>query len=177
MTKIQTVVVSNSSPLIYLAKVARLDLIRDLYERIWIPTAVFDEVVARGKALQISDASIIERAVGDWISKEGVELEAASAYGFLDQNERLGRGEKEALKLCRQLSASFFIVDDMEARRVAKILKIRPIGTCGVLVQAYRRNLITARETEEILHSLVRAQFRISPNLYRRILHEIGLVQ
>ena len=39
------------SPLIYLAKVARLDLIRDFYKRIWIPTAVFDEVVARGKAL------------------------------------------------------------------------------------------------------------------------------
>jgi len=79
-------------------------------------------------------------------------------------------------RLCRQLSASFFIVDDMEATQVAKILKIRPIGTCGVLVQAYRRSLITAREAEEILHSLVRVQFRISPNLYRRILHEIGLV-
>jgi len=64
----------------------------------------------------------------------------------------------------------------MEARRVAKILKIRPIDTCGVPVQAYRRNLITTREAEEILHSLVRVQSRISPNLYRRILHEIGLV-
>ncbi|MEM4251604.1 MAG: DUF3368 domain-containing protein [Candidatus Bathyarchaeia archaeon] len=177
MTKAQRVVVSNSSPLIYLAKVARLELIRGLYRRIWIPSAVYDEAVSRGKALQIPDASIIERAVGDWIIKEEIEAEADSAYSFLDQNERMGRGEKEALKLCRQLNASFFIVDDMEARRAAKILKIRPIGTCGVLVQAYRRRLVTATEAEEILHSLVRAQFRTSPSLYRRILHEIGLLQ
>jgi len=46
---------------------------------------------------------------------------------LLDENDRIGQGEKQASRLCKQLNADTFIVDDKEARRVARILKIRPI--------------------------------------------------
>ena len=63
-------------------------------------------------------------------------------YRFLDANTRLDSGEKEALKLCKQLNAEYFIADDKEARRVSRILSIKPIDACGVILQAYRRGLI-----------------------------------
>jgi len=176
VAKIRSTVVSNSTPLIYLAKVGRLRLIRDVYGKVWIPVAVFDEMVTRGKALQIADASVIEMAVGDWIIKEEIRPQIASSYRFLDHDERLGRGEREALKLCKQLNADFLIADDKEARRVATILNIKPIGTCGVLIEASKRGLISAKEIEETLHSLIKVQFRIAPDLYRRILREVGLI-
>jgi len=170
------IVVSNSTPLIYLAKIGRLDIIQKVFERIFIPEAIFEETVIRGKALGMTDASIIERAVEAWIIMIRVKPEVDMEYRFLNENERLGLGEREAIKLCKQLNADFFIADDREARRVSKILNIKPIGTFGVIVQAWRHGLITSGEALQILDELVKAGFRIGSAVYRRILDEIGMI-
>lgn len=173
VARIQPKVVSNSSPLIYLAKIGKLNLIKNVYEQIWIPEAVFNEAVTKGKILKITDASIIEEAVGKWILKEKVKPETDSKYAFLDENNRIGLGEKQALKLCKQLNADIFIVDDKEARRVSRILKIKPVGTCGILIQAHRKGLISTKATDQILDDLIKAKFRIDLAVYRSVIREL----
>ena len=175
MNKPRRVVVSDSTPLIYLAKVGKLSLVKDVFERVSVPEAVFNEAVVQGKALNISDASIIERLVGAWIIRERVRPEVDAEYRFLDTNTRMGLGEKEALKLCKQLKADYFIVDNREARRISRILNIRPIGTCGIIVQSYRQGSTTRGEAVQIVDDLVKAGFRLDPTVYRRILDELGL--
>ena len=174
MAKVQLTVVSNSSPLIYLAKVGKLNLIKNVYGRVWIPEAVFHEVVTQGKALGIAEATIIEEEVGQWIFREEIRPEIDTEYGFLDESERIGPGERQALKLCKQLNADLFIVDDKEARRVAKIMKVKTLGTCGILIQARRQGLVSFEEAEEILNDLVKSGFRIDPILYRRVIKELS---
>ena len=166
-------VVPDSTPLIFLAKVGRLDLLRNVFGRVSIPEAVFDEAVTQGKAIGMSDASIIEAAVGRWIHVEHLEAEVESEYRFLDDNMRLGLGEREALKLCKQLNADFFIVDDREARRVSRILNLVPLGTCGVIVEACRQGSISSREALQTLDTLVRVGFRVNATVYRRVLDEL----
>jgi len=168
-----TYAVSNSTPLIYLAKIGKLEILRSVFEKIFIPEAVFEEAVARGKALNISDAFIIERAVGAWIIRERVKPEIDAEYRFLDTNIRLGLGEREAIKLCKQLDIKYLIADDREARRVSKMLNVTPIGTCGVIIKAYKLGTITRNEAIQILDELLKAGFRISPELYSRILSEL----
>jgi len=175
MTSPPRAAVSDSTPLIYLAKIGRLDIIRDVFQKIYVPEAVIDEAVTQGKALNMSDASIIEKAVGTWIIKERVEPEVDAEYSFLDNNTRLGNGEKEALKLCKQLDAAYFIADDREARRVSSILNIKPIGTCGTVVQAFRQGSITKKEALRVIDDLVKVGFRISSTLYRKILDELEI--
>jgi hypothetical protein len=175
MTDSQGAVVSDSTPLIYLAKIGRLNLLRGVFEKIYIPETVFNEAVTQGKELNMSDAFIIEKAVGIWIIKEQVEPKVDAEFRFLDTNTKLGSGEKEALKLCKQLNAVYFIADDREARRVSRILNIKPIGTCGILVQTFRQASITEGEALQILDDLVKVGFRISSAAYRRILDELGI--
>jgi len=175
MNRAPRVVVSDSTPLIYLAKIGSLDLVKHVFQKIFIPKAVFSEAVTQGKALSISDAFIIEKSIGTWIIKEKVKPEVDAEYHFLDTNTRLGFGEKEALKLCKQLRADYFIVDDKEARRVSGMLNIKPIGTCSIIVQAHRQGSITSREALRVLNELVKVGFRISPTVYRRVLDELGL--
>ena len=175
MTSPPRAAVSDSTPLIYLAKIGRLDIIRDVFQKIYVPEAVIDEAVTQGKALNMSDASIIEKAVGTWIIKERVEPGVDAEYSFLDNNTRLGNGEKEALKLCKQLDAAYFIADDREARRVSSILNIKPIGTCGTVVQAFRQGSITKKEALRVIDDLVKVGFRISSTLYRKILDELEI--
>ena len=175
MTRPPRAAVPDSTPLIYLAKTGRLDIIRDVFPKIHIPEAVFDEAVTQGKALNIPDAYIIENAVGTWIIKTQIEPETDAEFSFLDANARLGAGETEALKLCKQLDAAHFIANDREARRVSRILNIKPIGTFGITVQAFRQGSITKSEALQIVDDLVKAGFRISSTVYRRILDELGI--
>lgn len=173
MTDVRGPAVSDSTPLIYLAKIGRLSLLKGVFKSIYVPEAVFDEAVTQGKALNMIDAFIIEKAVGDWIIRERVEPEVDAEYRFIDTNTRLGTGEKEALKLCKQLGALYFIADDREARRVSRILNIKPVGTLGVLVEAYRQGLIAKAEALQILEALMKTGFRMSVSVYRRVLDEM----
>lgn len=175
MNKPKRVVVSDSTPLIYLAKIGRLNLVKDVFEKVFIPEAVFNEAVTQGKMLNMSDAFVIEEAVGIWIIKEPLKPEVDTEFRFLDTNTRLGFGEKGALKMCKQLNADYFIADDKEARRVSKILNIKSIGTCGIIIQAYRQGSITNTEALQIMDELVKVGFRIGSTLYRRVFDELGL--
>jgi len=165
--------VSDSTPLIYLAKIGRLSLLSGVFKRVHVPEAVLDEAVTQGKALNMVDAFIIERAVGDWINVERVKPEVDAEYSFIDTNSRLGAGEKEVLKLCKQLGALYFVADDREARRVSKVLNVRPVGTLGILVEARKQGLITRAEALQTLEDLMKAGFRMSVLVYRRVLDEL----
>ena len=56
-------IISNSTPLIYLTKLGKLNLLKDLFKKIIIPEEVFQEVVIRGKANHVSEALIVKEAV------------------------------------------------------------------------------------------------------------------
>lgn len=66
-------------------------------------------------------------------------------------------------------------VHDEEEKRVSRILNIKPIGTCEIMVQACRQDSITSREGLQILDELVTVGFRIDSTVYRLILNELGL--
>jgi len=167
--------VIDSTPLIYLAKIGRLDILKEVSSEIYIPEAIHNETVTEGKSLNISDAYIIEKAIGKWITRKQVDPRIKEELGFLDSNPKLGTGEKEALMLCKQLKARYLIADDKEARRVSRILKIKPIGTCGILIQAHRQGIIEKEETLQILDDLVTKGFRISISVYNQIRDELNI--
>jgi predicted nucleic acid-binding protein len=75
--------------------------------------------------------------------------------GIRANNPGLGRGEKEAIKLCKQVNASFFIADDREARRAVRVLNIRTVGTCGTVIQAHRMGFYSKREAIQIIDGLI----------------------
>jgi len=63
-------VVSNASPIIYLARLRQLDLLRHLYGEIFVPEAVWEEVVVKGK--RKAGAKEIQRA--KWIKRKKVAI-------------------------------------------------------------------------------------------------------
>jgi hypothetical protein len=78
-------VVSNATPLIYLAKADRLGLVLSLFEEILIPEAVYDEVVLKGKRLSFDDFL--------------ATLEAITHHGFYLREELYLRVIREARRL------------------------------------------------------------------------------
>lgn len=141
-------VVSNSSPLIALSRIQRLDLLSSIFESVLIPPAV---------AREISPSIPVLPA---WL-----RIQAASVLppeSLL--RRRLGDGEWEALALAIELRADWIILDDLPARRSAQAAGLNVIGTLGTLVAAKRAGLLQSIRPE--LDALVRTSFFLSPQLY-----------
>jgi predicted nucleic acid-binding protein len=61
-------------------------------------------------------------------------------------------------------------VDDREARRVSRILRVTPVGAFGVIVQAFRQNLVARKEALKTVDDLIKAGFRVDSTPYRTTL-------
>jgi predicted nucleic acid-binding protein len=92
------IVVADSTPLIALARIDRLNLLKELFGAVLIPEAVFQEVVTRGKERPGSE----EVLKADWIKVKSPNDRAKVAFLLSDLDE----GEAEALVLAEEVSAT-----------------------------------------------------------------------
>jgi predicted nucleic acid-binding protein len=149
-------VVSNASPLINLGAINQLDLLRQLYRQITIPKAVWAEVVRLGRGKPGSRAV----SVAKWVRVKAVRDRSLVTL-LLDD---LDIGEAEAIALARELGAHLLLIDELRARRSAKLMGLPFTGLVGVLIEANRKGLVadlggTLRELRE------RAGFRLADDV------------
>ncbi|MBK9327080.1 MAG: DUF3368 domain-containing protein [Hydrogenophilales bacterium] len=156
-------VVVNASPLITLFKSGQAQLLPALFASIHVPDAVWREVVAGSHA----DEAARGLANAPWAQRL-----APLPLDPLVLAWDAGPGETEVLTYARANPDVRAIVDDDYARRCARSLGVRTLGTCGVLVLAKRRGVITT--VEPGLRALTDAGLWLSPALIRAVLHEAG---
>jgi predicted nucleic acid-binding protein len=157
-------VVSNSGPLIAFAALGKLDLLRQLFGRVCIPGAVFDEVVVRGRGLPGSG----EVDAANWIETHRVR----DGFSVNLLREELDAGESEAIVLAQELGASLVLIDDGVARRKTQRLGLRVVGTLGVLLMCKEAGLIA--QVQPVLEQLRQTDFRMSLRVYREVLLKAG---
>ena len=142
-------VTSNTSPLIALAKIRRLPLLQKLYGTIIISPFVKTESVDKGKELGASDALEIEKAIDEgWIVVAELTEKQDKAVQRLIGEMRIGLGEAGALILAKD-SKLLVILDDKEARAIAKSWNLEYTGTVMVMYEAYVSGLISYDELIE----------------------------
>lgn len=164
--------ICNSGPLIYLAKLNRLDLLADLYGSVIIPRAVHDEVVVLGKQRGHVDALTIQLFLRQqrWPITV-VPTETLVAYR---PAVTLDPGEIEVLAQARTVEDPLVLLDDNTARKEARRLGLRVRGTLGVLVQARRANLLTLGQAELLIEELSnRPDVWISSRLCEQVLEQL----
>lgn len=162
------VVVSDSSPLIYLSWVGQFDLLRRLYGTVLIPGAVWSEVTLGGVALTGADELHAGVDAG-WVCVESVQ---PNPHIMELAKDKIETGELEAITLASERHA-ILIIDDLDGRRVARLLGVEMTGTLGVLVRAKReRHVSTIRP---LLQQLIQeTNFRLSRQLIDEALADVG---
>ena len=91
------IVVSNTSPLIALARAGRLDLMQAIHSEIIVPDAVFNEITVAGAG----EPGAHEVATANWIKRRpALNRQLVNALG-LD----LDAGEAEAIALAMECQA------------------------------------------------------------------------
>ncbi|NQE06455.1 hypothetical protein C5S32_11350 [ANME-1 cluster archaeon GoMg1] len=156
-------VVSNSSPLIHLAKIGHLDLLKYFFGEIIVPEVVYKECVIEGKGRE--DAKKIEKA--EWINVAKIKNENLKRALMMVLDE----GEAEAIVLALEESADLILLDDYEAREVARNYELTITGVIGgILIMAKEEGKIGSLKEE--LEKLKETGFWISGDLYTKILRE-----
>jgi predicted nucleic acid-binding protein len=127
-------VVINSSPLIALFKSQQSQLLPQLFDKILVPEAVWNEITLASK----NDEASQQLPHVNWSQKiEKITIQPEVAAWDL------GKGESEVLSFALNNPSYAAIVDDRAAKNCAQALGIVTIGTGGVLLLAKRRGLIT----------------------------------
>lgn len=126
--------ISDSTPLIALARIEELDLVRRMFDEVLIPNAVYEEIVeARSDA-----AGAREVSEAAWIRRVHADPAVVAPLLLL-----VGRGEAEAIAVAQARPGSLLLTDDLKARKVAKRLGVEVQGCLGILQRAKQRGLIS----------------------------------
>lgn len=126
--------ISNTGPLIALAKVDRLPLLQALFGKVLIPPAVHRELLAKSGV----DARRLDVALAQFVhvtSRPTATPEVKNATAHLDD------GEQEAIALA-YTENRMLVIDERLGRVAARRLGITITGSAGILLEGKRRDLI-----------------------------------
>ena len=156
-------IVSNSSPLIFLAKIGKLDFLKGYH--LLVPEQVIGEVIGRNKE---KDQSLL---IEDWLGKNKALVKKPKLLRNLPDG--LGDGEKAAISLAVAEGVSTILLDERKARRTAKLLGLNPKGTIGVIYEQFLRGNIKRHECKYLVLELVKTGYRIKEELLAEFLQNI----
>lgn len=156
-------VIVNTTPLIALCHVGLLDILEKNYGEILIPQAVYQELSKKEESIckKQVDASL------NWIHIEKIENQMAKSM-FKTQ---LHDGEVEVIILAKERNADTVIIDDANAKKYAKYLKLPVTGTLGVLIKPKRQGYIN--ELKPIIQEMINKNIYISEKLMRLCLEQV----
>jgi predicted nucleic acid-binding protein len=146
-------VIADTSVLIIFEKLNHLQLLKDIYRKIYITPEIREEY---GYPLP------------DWI--EITSLIDKKHQDLLCAHIDLGEASAIALAMVRD--NSLLLVDDIKARKLAKSLNLRFTGTLGVIDKA--KNLGIISEIKTLIVRLQETNFRIADNIITELLRRNG---
>ena len=159
--------VSDSSVLIHLGVIGRLELLPALFEAVLVPDAVWQEVVTQGRSKAVVE-KVQAAASHGWLRVETARN--AALMQTLRQN--FHAGESEAICLALEQRADVLLMDETDGREAARNLGLSTKGVVGLLIQAKRAGHLA--EVRPAMMQLVQSGFYLSPELIAQALQEVG---
>ena len=157
--------VVNASPLIHLARVSLLELLRGSgpADQVVVPEVVYDEVM-RGVLYDVS-ARLVENATNSWL-----DIVPTPPPNPLIDRSRIDVGEIAVLSVALASPGASVVLDDLAARTEADRLNIPKTGTLRLLIDAKKLGTIASVRT--ILEHLRSRGMRLSDAVFREVLNQ-----
>jgi len=160
--------VSNSGPLIHLAKAGLLELIK-LYDTV-IPLEVKYEVVDKGKEKGFTDALLIEKATEEgWIKV--IDVSVDDKFAKAAEVAGLHKAEISVIHYAYKNGITA-LLDEDAARVFARGLGVKVKGSLGLLIEGLREGLVSYSKAVKGLDDLSKIMY-LSSDVYKLVLREI----
>ena len=153
------ILIADSSALIALSIVDKLETLEALFGQVYVPRAVYDEIRQPHKPESVK----LERYCRDKVVD--VSLDA-------NFNVSLGAGESEAILLYQEKNADFLLCDDKKAKKFARSFGVNVVGSLGILLKAKESGMIDS--IAPLLEKLRQSRIFIDANTYRIVLDMAG---
>ena len=157
------IVVSDTTPLISLLKINRIDLLEKLFGEVLIPEAVFNELTI-DERFQLEANQIRQKK---YITVKPITN--LNAVNLLKRATGLDQGEI----LTNEYNADLLLMDEAKGRTVSTQMGLKIMGTIGILMAAYEERQLTANEVRECISGLQRAGRHISNKHYQLLLDKL----
>ena len=155
--------ISNTSPLLYLYRIGGIDWLPKLFDEVWTPAAVRNELQAgQSKGYDVPNPDDYA-----WLTIVNPKS-TPSEWLALD----LGAGEIAAMALALENPDRVVLLDDRLARRTAQVAGLPVWGTLKILLEAKSHGLIN--EIEPYIEKLSDSGMWISAEVKQRILKLAG---
>lgn len=158
------IVIADTTPLISLMKIGKLELLNELFGKVYIPKAVFQELTVN--SLFVNEAQEIKKC--EYIQM--VEVDDRKTVGILRRATGLDAGESEAIVLTEEQQGNVLLMDEMKGRTVAKQMGIKIMGTIGILMISLEKRLISYAETVQSIEILKDSGRHFKKELYEELL-------
>ena len=161
-------VLCNTSPIIGLLSIGRLFLLKELFDEIILPEAVYKELCEGSPAHQQESNEIKE-----WVLKGYFKVyQVKNAEMVRSMYGKLHFGELEVIVATKELGLKLAIIDENAARKMAAEFLVNTIGILGILLLSKRKGFINCVKPD--VDKLRMNGYRISDELYYQILDKAG---
>lgn len=155
------IVVSNATPIIALSSINKIDILQQMFENIYIPRAVYNEIKAK-KSFGYNDIDSPEFIIKD--------ISGILYRDFLESE--LDLGEAETIILAKELKADIVIIDEKLAHLIATNMGLNVTRTLAILLHAKKIGLVS--ELKPLLNELINKGNWYSKKVYNIFLKEAG---
>jgi len=153
--------VSNTTPIISLSSIGKIEILRDVFQEIIIPQAVYDEIKAKkGYGYHSVDSSFIK-----------VQSIRARDHKLLLSNS-LDLGEAQTIVLAKEITADNVIIDENLGYTVAKDYNLNVVRTLSILLKAKEEKIIS--EVKPLIEEMVAKGRWYSKRVYYSFLEKAG---
>lgn len=158
------IAVADASFLIGICFIDQLALLAELFERVYVAPAVWNEVVLRGKGRPGAEQIVNSECIQQHNVQNQQAVAALQVF--------LGPGEAESLVLAQELACPLALMDELRARKAAQQSGLRTLGVLGLLLAAKDAGHIA--QIRPSVDALLTHGFRLSNSLIERVLREAG---
>lgn len=160
-------IVADATPLLHLARAGHMDLLPKLYERVLVPTSVWEEAVGQGEPR--SESQVLRDASRTWLEVRSLSAHERRASESFLRGAPVGRGEADAIALAEALRTPV-LMDDRVAVDLARMRGVETRWTTSVVLQAHRRGILDRKAARRALEDLVASGLWIRQDVLLRIL-------
>ncbi|TKX66960.1 DUF3368 domain-containing protein [Halorubrum sp. GN11GM_10-3_MGM] len=165
--------VFDATPLIYLAKAERLDVIDTLDEPRVVPEAVYREVVTAGVKEGYDDARRIERAVEDGlVDVVVVDTDDSPVATRLARHPGLSDADVSVLA-CADARDAIAVMDESVGRSAAEVEDVETRGTAYLVLAAVRDGTLSTAEGRDTVDAMIDHGWYVAPDVYTKIVEKL----
>ena len=161
------IVVSDTTPIISLILIEQLELLEKLFHNVYIPMGVYEELTEHPLY------SMQSETVKNCSFIKPVSVKDLKSVDIFRKATGLDKGESEAIVLSEEINADILLMDEKKGRKIATQMGLTITGTLGILLNAYKENMIAQNEIINCVDKLKNNKIYISDYLHNAVLLKI----